>query len=190
MKCKNKAIYMSATLGLGVFAPLLALRSCPRTQPSDQVVSIYFYISLLETSLVSRFLPLIVVKPPRKFKKSLKPAQKKARFLFQTLLQLFWLKFQLHIAPQVYHMPSRSRKEPFPEVKLRKTYKWHCASFLSRISKIAFHYFAYLSLSGQFSKKYLYVCSVSERILRRRSSQRSFRNQFTSYVLQSISHFA
>ena len=77
MKCKNKAIYLSATLGLGVFAPLLALRSCPRTQPNDQVVSIYFYISLLETSLVSRFLPLIVVKPPRKFKKSLKPAQNK-----------------------------------------------------------------------------------------------------------------
>ena len=45
------------------------LRSGPRAQPGQQVVSIYFYFALHETTLVSRFLAKILVKPPWRLKK-------------------------------------------------------------------------------------------------------------------------
>ena len=78
MKPAKKIIKLSgATLGLRASAPASAprfalrfgLRSGPRAQPSHQVVSIYFYFALHETTLVSRFLAKIVVKPPRQLKK-------------------------------------------------------------------------------------------------------------------------
>ena len=74
-------------------APRFALRSGPQAQPSHQVVSIYFYFALHETTLVSRFLAKIVVKPPRRLKKinETRSQKKKIRFPFKTI------NFQIHL---------------------------------------------------------------------------------------------
>ena len=87
MKCekKNNLNHLVTRLGIRASVPALAprfvlrsgLRSGPRAQPSQQVVSIYFYFALHETTLVSRFLAKIVVKPPRRLKKSMKPGHRK-----------------------------------------------------------------------------------------------------------------
>ena len=47
----------------------LVARLGPRAQPGHQVVSIYFFFALHETTLVSRFLAKILVKPPKRLKK-------------------------------------------------------------------------------------------------------------------------
>ena len=48
-------------VGAEAGAERFALHSGPRAQPGGQVVSIYFYFALHETTLVSRFLTKIVV---------------------------------------------------------------------------------------------------------------------------------
>ena len=53
------------------------LSSGPRAQPDAQVVSTYFIFALHETTLVSRFIAKIFVKPPKNKKKSMKRGHKK-----------------------------------------------------------------------------------------------------------------
>ena len=75
--------HLATRLGSRAGAERFALHSGPRAQPGGQVVSIYFYFALHETTLVSRFLTKIVVKPPRRFKKIIetRSQKKKTRFL-------------------------------------------------------------------------------------------------------------
>ena len=63
----------------------------PRAQPSHQVVSIYFYFALHETTLVSRFLAKILVKPPRRLKKIHETrSQKKRHGFYLKLCGILW----------------------------------------------------------------------------------------------------
>ena len=64
------------------------LRSDPRAQPGQQVVSIYFYFALHETTLVSRFLAKNTRETTKKVKKNSWnqiTRKKKTRFVFKTL---------------------------------------------------------------------------------------------------------
>ena len=67
-------------------APRFALRSGGRTQPGAQVVQIYFYFELYQTTLVSRFLAQIFMKPPKRLKKISETTSQKinARFPSKT----------------------------------------------------------------------------------------------------------
>ena len=72
MKCEKKKLKP-----LGHPAGPSGLRSGPRAQPDAQVVSTYFIFALHETTLVSRFIAKIFVKPPKKIKKTNEPGHKK-----------------------------------------------------------------------------------------------------------------